>query len=379
MGRKGPRKRLAEGIYADGTGIAARVRVGSGDLQVGREKRYPAGTDIKVIQRWQLQTRAALMVEAPSAPVRGTLAAAVPGYLQTLPSGRRREDARALLQHWIDSPLGTHARASITRPQVLAQLVAWEDAGVAASSINHRLRELRGLYRVLDSNDPTAYNPTFDIKKRSEPEPEPRAVSYDLIEAIIAYMPDHGSTMTRGATRPTASQTKARALVMAWTGLPPAQVMKIQPHHVDWQARTLAVTPRRKGRGTKARTIPLLPEAVDALKAFFSAGATGRYSTSAFYKTWQTAQRRLVRELRRLAVEQGIDPLTVNLPRIRPYDLRHSFGTEAVRRTNNLLGVQTLMLHARLSTTERYLKSAIAQSAQAVIEKWGGRRGEASS
>jgi hypothetical protein len=70
--------------------------------------------------------------------------------------------------------------------------------------------------------------------------------------------------------------------------------------------------------------------------------------------------------------------LAIVLPRISPYSLRHSFGTEAVRRTNNLLGVQTLMLHARLSTTERYLKSALEQSAQAVIEKWGGRRGAAS-
>jgi site-specific recombinase XerD len=133
------------------------------------------------------------------------------------------------LQHWIDSPLGTHPRASITRTQILAQLATWETAGVAASSINHRLLELRALYRELDAEDAAAYNPTLDIRKRREPEPAPRAVPYDLIEAIIAYMPDRGRQLTAGASRPTASQSKARARVMAWTGLPPAQVMKIQP------------------------------------------------------------------------------------------------------------------------------------------------------
>jgi integrase/recombinase XerC len=373
MGRKGKRKRLAEGIYKDDSGIAARVRVGSGATQIGREKRYPLGTDLKTIQRWQLTTRAELLGDLPAKAARGSLAAAVPSYLSTL-TGRRKNDARALLQHWIDS-LGSLDRAAVTRTHVLAQLAAWEEAGVAASSINHRLLELRALYRELDANDPSAVNPTFDIRKRREPEATPRAVPYDLIEAIIAYMPDRGRTMTPGATRPTASQTKARARVMAWTGLPPAQVMKIQPGDVDWQAQTLRVTPRRKGKGTKARTVPLLPQAVEALKWFFASGATGPYSTSAFYKTWQTAQRRLVRELKRLVVQQGQDPHAISLPRIRPYDLRHSFGTEAVRRSSNILGVQTLMLHARVSTTERYLKSALDHSAQQVIEMWGERPG----
>lgn len=369
MGRKGPRKRLAEGIYKDDGGIAARVRVGSGDTQLSREKRYPHGTDLKTIQRWQLTTRASLLGDLPAKAERGSLAAAVPGYLATL-TGRRKNDARALLQHWIDA-LGTQDRSLITRTQILAQLATWEEAGVAASSINHRLLELRALYRELDANNPSAYNPTFDIRKRREPEAVPRAVPYDLIEAIIAYMPDRGRTLTPGATRSTFSHTKARARVMAFTGLPPAQVMKIQPGDVDWEAGTLRVTPRRKGKGMKARTVPLLPQAIEALKWFFACGATGPYSTSSFYKTWQTAQRRLVRELKRLAVQQGQDPHAISLPRIRPYDLRHSFGTEAVRRSSNLLGVQTLMLHARISTTERYLKSALDHSAQDVIRKWG--------
>lgn len=372
MGRRGTRHRIAEGVFRDNLGLTARVRVGSGASQRSKERHFEDGTDLKAIQRWQLQTRADLMGDQPIKAQRGTLAAGVPSYLSTL-TGRRLSDARALLQHWIESPLGSSPRSSITRTQVLAQLARWEEAGVAASSINHRLLELRALFRELDARDPSAYNPTLEIRKRREPEPAPRAVPYDIIEAIIAFMPDRGRTMTPGARRPTASQTKARARVMAWTGLPPAQVMKIQPGDVDWQARTLRVTPRRKGKGTKARTVPLLPQAVEALKWFFASGATGTYSTSAFYKTWQTAQRRLVRELKRLAAQQGVDPHSISLPRIRPYDLRHSFGTEAVRRSSNVLGVQTLMLHARISTTERYLKSALDQSAQQVIEKWGDR------
>lgn len=376
MARRGKRIRIAEGIYRDATGLAGRVRVGSGTTQLAKEKRFPADTDLKTIQRWQLTTRATLMGDMPLKADRGSLAHAVPVYLSTL-AGRRQKDARALLQHWIDA-LGTHPRGGITRAQVLAQLATWENAGVAASTINHRLLELRNLYRELDAEDPSAYNPTLDIRKRREPESVPRAVPYDLIEAIIAYMPDKGRPLKAGETRPTISQTKARARVLAWTGLPPAQVMKIQPGDVDWQAKTLRVTPRRKGKGTKARIVPLLPEAIEALKWFFAAGATGHYSTSAFYKTWMTAQRRLVRAVKAAVKADGGDPDSIVLPRINPYSLRHSFGTEAMKRSSNLLGVQMLMLHARVSTTERYLKSALDESARAVIDAWstdsGARR-----
>lgn len=375
MGRRGKRIRLAEGVFADHGGIAARVRVGSGTAQRTKEKRYPIGTDLRIIQQWQLRARADLLSTQPAKAARGSLAAAVPRFLATL-TGRRKKDMAALLHHWTASPLGNQARDAISRPQITTQLATWETAGVAASTLNHRLLALRALYRELDAGDEHAYNPTVGIKKRPEPEPTPKAVSYDLIEAIIAFMPDRGRQLKVGEKRPTVSQTKARARVLAWTGLPPAQVMKIQPSDVDWEHCTLRVTPRRKGKGTRARVVPLLPQAVNALRWFFAAGATGPYSTSAFYKTWLTAQRRLVRALKALAKAHGADPDAIVLPRISPYSLRHSFGTEAVKRSKgNLLGVQTLMLHARVSTTERYLKSALEHSAQSVINAWADESG----
>lgn len=363
MPRKGRRRRIAPGIYADGSGLSAIVVVGSGERRQQREERFPIGTDLVELERWQLRTRATLLGEQPKIAARHTLAADVPRYLATL-TGRRREDDRALLQHWIDV-FGERPRHLITRQEIKAQLATWEEAGVAASSINHRLRALRSLYRELDGDE--APNPTDKIRKRREPEPEPRGVPYDLIEAIIAYMPDQGRP--RHGARPGVSLSKARARVMAYTGLPPAQVMKILPTHVNWQHATLDVTPRRKGKGTKARTIPIVPQAIDALRYFFAVGATGSFSTSAFYKTWMVAQARLVRALEHIARQH--DPhARITLARIRPYDLRHSFGSEAMRRSRNLLGVQRLLLHARLATTERYLLGAAEPAAQQVIEAW---------
>jgi integrase len=342
MPRRGKRRRLADGVYQDERGIAARVRVGSLPNQRAREKRFPLDTDLKVILRWQLQTRADLMGDLPLKPDRGTLAAAVPGYLATL-TGRRRKDAQALLQHWIDSPLGTHPRASITRTQILAQLATWETAGVAASSINHRLLELRALYRELDAEDAAAYNPTLDIRKRREPEPTPRAVPYDLIEAIIAYMPDRGRQLTAGASRPTASQSKARARVMAWTGLPHASLMQLTAASVDFTAKTVYVPRRRKGKGTKARVVPLLPQAVQAFRLMAKWDAWGTFSRDS-----------LRRALRRACERAGVDP-------IRPYDLRHSFASAAYAASGDIHAVQALLDHSDVKLTARYALAAVDQ------------------
>jgi integrase len=260
----------------------------------------------------------------------------------------------------------------VTRPQVLAQLVEWEDAGVAASSINHRLRELRALYRVLDSNDPTAYNPTFDIKKRSEPEPEPRAVSYDLIEAIIAYMPDRGRTTTAGTTRPMASQTKGPR---ARDGLDGTAARSGDEDSTG--ARRLAgahagVTPRRKGKGTKARTIPLLPEAVEALRCVLRGRRDGQVLDVGVLQDVAdraaASRARAPAPRRRAGHRSAHDRPAAHLALRSPALIRNGGGApheQPARRADADAA-------RAVSTTERYLKSALEQSAQAVIEKWGG-------
>lgn len=365
MPRTGRPDPFAPGIYRHGD----RLRVVAKYRRTQREKWYPVGTDLSVMQSWQLREKATLMALAPARPERGTLRADLPRYLATL-TGRRLQDDTALARHWLETPLAALPRDQIQSHQIKAQRSAWLEAGVAASSINHRVRLLRNVYRELDGDD--APNPTDKIRKLPEPDPEPRDQPYDLLEAIIAWMPDRGRG-EKGGTRPGVNKSKLRARVMLWTGLPPALLMKVRPIHFNRHAATLVVQPRRKGKGARGQTIPLLPQAVEALQQFFDAGATGPFSTSSFYQRWDGAQRRLVAALKAIAVEQGHDPDAVSLPRrIRPYDLRHSFGSEAWRRSNNnLLGVKTLMAHARLSSTERYVSGVVDAAAASVVESWG--------
>lgn len=364
MPRIGKPHRLAPGIYAYDTSIRVIAKVGG----TQQEQRFPIGSELADMRRWQLTTKVDMLAALPLKlkPAQGLLMTDVPVYLATL-TGRRRKDDRALLQHWLATPLAELSRGDIARANVKAQLAAWEEAGHAASSINHRLRALRNVYKALDGDD--APNPTDKITKRPEPNAQARGVPYDLIEAIIAYMPDRGRP-EKGGRQTGISLGKVRARVMAWTGLPPAQVTKIRRVHFNRTAATLVAQPRRKGKGTKSETLPLLPQAVDALQAFFDARAEGRFNTSAFYQQWKRAQQALVAGVRRQVEEAGGDLSTIVLPRIRPYDLRHSFGTEIYRRSRDVMAVRRLLLHAKVTTSERYIEGAVDEAAQRAIDTW---------
>ncbi len=363
MARTGPGVRLAPGIYRHTTWIRACAKVRG----VQRERHFPLGTDLDAIRKWQLRTKATLLGgPLPTRATRGTLDADAPTYLASL-LGKRLKDDRAVLQHWVLSPLGRIPRALITRAQVRTQLARWEEAGVPPATLNHRLRVLRNLYRGLDGEDEP--NPTDKVKYRRRPGLVARGQPMDLIEAIIAYMPDRGARHRHG-TCPGLSLSKARARVLAWTGLPPSQVMQLLPVHFNRQAGTLVVQPRRKGKGVPGTTLPLLPKAIDALVHFFQIKAEGRFSTASFRKSWLAAQRALLTALRQQAADRGEDPEAIVMPPIRPYDMRHSFGTEAYRRSQDILGVRQLMLHAETRTTERYIEGAAAAAAAATIKAW---------
>lgn len=370
MPRKGPRRVVAPGIYQDDRGYEAQINRGRGR---DNSRRFALDTTIKEMQRWQLRRRTALEHETVTQPPerRDTLKADVPKYLATL-SGQKRRDMETLLSHWLETPLGKLPRADITPLMLRTQMADWLEAGMAASTINHRLTALRALYRVLDENDLNAPNPTLKIHKLAGPEPEPREIPQAFWRAVFAAMPDRGRP-TKEEKRPMVSKTKLRLHVEATTGLPPKQIGQLQETHVDWRRKALYVTPRRKGKGVRGKWLPLTDEAVDALRAFFAGQAAGRYSTGAAARCFHRA----VKAVKNRYAEKGwaLPPLPENL---RPYDLRHTFLTRAFRHSKDIRAVQELALHANPDMTERYMVGAVAENVRGAVRalaRAGTRKG----
>ena len=334
------RKRVSEGVYRDQWGFSASVR-GGGQRA---EKRFPPGTSLKTIKAWRDETRVSLRKAAGRA-TRSTFANDAAQYLLAvgaMPTFRqRRRDIRL----WI-AEFGQRRRDSITTPEIDTLLSRWLGSGLAASTVKHRRTALLHLWHRLDGTD--AANPVRRSLMPVEPEPEPRGLPYSTVQKILGAMPDQGQAI-KGQARDAASKTKTRFALMAYTGFSPATIMRLRPHDVRWDAGAVFVRGRRKGKGTKGQTIPLTSAGLSALRRFDELDCWGPFSTSSAWKSFQTACRK------------------VGLSGLRPYDLRHTFGTAVYAATGDLRATQKLLGHASRTTTDRYTLAAVPERLQVAV------------
>ena len=242
--------------------------------------------------------------------------------------------------------------------------------GLAASTVNHRLRALANLWTVLDGGR-RAPNPVREVPEAEEPDHAPRAVPVAIVERILAALPDRGQGI-RGQSRDAISKTKARLRVMAWTGIPPGTLGELQAGDVDLEAGTYQPPRRRKGRGSASRRKPLTARGIEAFRQLAAAAAWGPFSPqsarSSFKRACAEAQKQLAAE-----------DVTVDLSTLRPYDLRHTFATEALAATGDLAQVGRLLGHQSSKTTARYAAAAIDAVLAAAVKRLdaaldGGRK-----
>jgi integrase len=243
-----------KGIRRDQYGFRAYVKVGN--LQ--REKRYPPDTLLKKMQDWRDETRVALRKIPQTPGRRDTLKADVQTYLaqaqiKQLASYKSRV---CELWAWVDR-YSTLARADLTRAHILETRDAWLAEGYAPKTINHRVRALRHLYRVLDGKRvPT---PADDVPKLAEPKAAPVFVPVAVINRVLRKLTD--------------PKTRARFAVLVATGQRPAQLKRAVRTDVNLRQRLWMVRPAKGGHPIP---VPLTDEMVTAWRAFIAANAWGR-------------------------------------------------------------------------------------------------------
>ncbi len=371
-GRKHTRD-LPRGIRRTPHGYEANVGVKG--RTIWKRFRFPAGTSeqqaFEEIQVWRWSQKVRPAPIAPPTPIRTegeTFQQAVDRYLPAKAAMPSYKDRVRELKDWIAALGADTPRATITRVQIQSQRERWVLAGKSASWINNRLTALSNLWTVLDGR--RAPNPAREVPLVDRPDPEPRGLPYELVAQIIAALPEQ-SRREKGKTYltdPGQSKTKARLAVIAYTGLAHVQVKRLQPADVNLEQGWVFVRSRKKGAPgrPKGRVKPLTAEGVAALQHFADVDAWGAFSNASVWKSFQRACAALAKKphVKRRWLKQGID-----LARLRPYDLRHSYASAVLAGTGNLAETQQLMAHADLRTTMRYALAAVPAHLTAAMQR----------
>jgi integrase len=280
------------------------------------------------------------------APQKGTLAGDVEVYLKTLAHRPRlRKERDGHLAFWVVR-FGTQARATL-EPADLSAALSELRTTRSASHCNHVRIALSHLYTTLDGK--RNRNPLRDVPSFEEPEPEPRALPYYLIDRILDQM-----TRQWGAKddkRP--QKTKARLRVIADTGLSPAQIMRVLPSDLRLADEAIYVRRRQKGKGAPGALKSLTAAGVAAWRAFVAADAFGPWSVQSANKAWRRACKLAMKHKDTTDAEANL------LLHARLYDLRHSFGTLVYQLTGDLHATSELMGHRSQKTTKRYTLAAV--------------------
>jgi integrase/recombinase XerC len=213
---------------------------------------------------------------------------------------------------------------------VKQQVRDWEAEGVAASTIRKRITALSSLFSELDGDE--AFNPAKGVKRPKEPEAQPDFRPHETILAVLEALARRTVQNNRGW------KTLARAMVLAFTGTRPSQMMRLDvaTHIAPFIDGDLPSVFIPAGKGGKSHIKPLPPGGVAAFRLFVNSAAQGEFSTSSFYKSWM----------------QACDDASVE--RFNPYKLRHSYATLMRRGGADVADIQALLGHKSPKTTQRY-------------------------
>lgn len=299
-------------------------------------KHFPPDTPLLKRRAWRLDQKHSKNPETPDKDG-STLAADVEAYLEAVRSMPSYQDRKLHMDEWRDALGPYRSRASITPVEIRLELEKQKRRGLSNGSLNRRRTALMSFYTTL--NGKSGANPVRDVPKYHETVAPLLLPTLEQAEAAISQVP----------TRKGRTKTQARLKVLLWTGWPAAQLGRLKRDHVN--GASAYVTARRKGRGAKGRWLPLLPQAVEALKAFDAANAWGPFSTSAAHSL----------------LARGCE--AAGVPVFNPYALRHLFLTMVAQTVKDDRVVAELAMHSKLEMARRYTEQSVDPRLASALKK----------
>lgn len=294
--------------------------------------------------------------------------------------------------------LSPHTHAAYGRD--LAQLATWCDAqgladwhrldhahvrlfaaqaharGLGPKSVQRRLSAVRSFFTFLLREGTATHNPAVDVRAPKAPRRLPRTVDADLMQRVLdGGTPAQGAPAATGRAPPGAApspgaaappgaapadtpasepdallQVRDLAIMELFysSGLRLAELVALDLHSVDLADRLVTVL----GKGNKQRIVPVGGHAVQALQRWLAVRAMVAPAGETALFLGRNGRRLGARAIQlRLAAHARREGLPVHL---HPHLFRHSFASHLLESSHDLRGVQELLGHANLATTQIY-------------------------
>jgi integrase/recombinase XerC len=251
------------------------------------------------------------------------------------------------MTEYLGKPPTLDALSKLKPAEFRAWLAERARQGLARTSTARAFSSVRSFFRFLDKRG-LAHNASIGaIQTPKLPRSVPKALSErdmeDLLEAPAEQEREAWLDLRDAAV----------LMLLYGAGLRIGEALGLTKGTVEDLLKTGRDTLSVTGKGNKTRLVPLLPQAIDALRAYrdacpwfavrgpnqaFFIGARGGALDPAI------VQKR-VRDIRRgLGLADSVTP----------HALRHSFATHLLGAGGDLRTIQELLGHASLSTTQRY-------------------------
>lgn len=228
----------------------------------------------------------------------------------------------------------------------------------APATIARRMAALRALYHYLVRRRMSPSNPAAALRLPRVPRPLPKFLSVEHASGVVE------APLARGEDDPLALRDRAMLEVMYGSGLRVSELAGLDLRSLDLRERSARVL----GKGGKERAVPLGGQSVAALARYLEVRTRLRHPRTdtqdpAALFLGARGTRLTTRQVQYLVRRYGA--LGAGRGDLHPHALRHSCATHLLDAGADLRGIQELLGHVSLSTTQRYTHVSIDRLTEA--------------
>lgn len=225
--------------------------------------------------------------------------------------------------------------SALATDRVRAFIAAERRRGLSPKSLQRRLSACRSFYQWLLKHGHIAANPAASIRAPKSPRKLPQVLDADEAARLVEVPTD----------APLGLRDRALLELFYSSGLRLSELCALRWRDLALDDGLVTVT----GKGNKQRSVPVGTHARRALRDWRADRAAGNDAPVFPGRGGAPISQRAVQlRVKQLAQRQGL------FKHVHPHMLRHSFASHVLESSGDLRGVQELLGHADIATTQIY-------------------------